>query len=102
MVFFTIVAVGATALVSACAGYLTGRATTLWRHSLSAPTNRCTTPTNRQSPQGKASGGIPLNIPSLNGDSPMHILLRTDGKKTVLPGATKDSPHALPEFRCAS
>lgn len=32
----------------------------------------------------------------------MRILLRTDGKKTVLPSATKDSPHALPEFRYAS
>lgn len=51
LVFFTIVAVGAplarlptpvpevgaTGLVAACAGYLTGRATTLWRRSLSAP-----------------------------------------------------------------
>jgi hypothetical protein len=29
--------VGATALVAACAGYLTGRAVALWRRSLSAP-----------------------------------------------------------------
>jgi hypothetical protein len=32
----------------------------------------------------------------------MRILLRTDGKKTALPSATKDSPHALPEFTYAS
>lgn len=32
----------------------------------------------------------------------MRILLRTDGKKTVLPGATKDSPHALHDFRYTS